>query len=90
VRRGWVQLGATLPTDSYFPVSLKHTPCPGLDYHSCPTAVAWNTSVPPIDLPDLEGGCVELYECFGQAVLSNLWLMGRLPDQLEALLSEGS
>jgi polyferredoxin len=39
VQRVWVQLGAALVTNSYFPVWLKHVPCPGLNCYSCPAAV---------------------------------------------------
>jgi polyferredoxin len=38
-RRTSVQLGAALLTNSYFPVWLKHLPCPGLNCYSCPVAV---------------------------------------------------
>ena len=38
VRRGWVQLGAAVLTNSYFPTFLKHVPCPGLNCCSCPAA----------------------------------------------------
>lgn len=38
VRRGWVQLGAAVLTNSYFPTFLKHVPCPGLNCYSCPAA----------------------------------------------------
>jgi ferredoxin-type protein NapH len=39
VRRVWVQGGAALLFNSYFPTWLKHFPCPGLNCHSCPAAV---------------------------------------------------
>lgn len=39
VQRGWIQAGATLLTNSYFPTWFKHVPCPGLNCYSCPGAV---------------------------------------------------
>lgn len=39
VRRVWVQAGAALLTNSYFPAVLKHLPCPSLNCHSCPGAI---------------------------------------------------
>jgi len=38
VRRGWVQLGAAVLTNSSFPSFLKHVPCAGLNCYSCPAA----------------------------------------------------
>jgi len=38
IRRGWVQLGAALATNSYFPTFLKRVPCAGLNCYSCPAA----------------------------------------------------
>jgi polyferredoxin len=38
IRRGWVQAGAALVTNSAFPSFLKHVPCPGLNCYSCPAA----------------------------------------------------
>lgn len=38
VRRVWVQIGAALVTNSFFPAWLKHVPCPGLNCYSCPAA----------------------------------------------------
>jgi ferredoxin-type protein NapH len=39
VRRGWVQLGAAVAVNSYWPTWFKHLPCPGLNCYSCPAAV---------------------------------------------------